>query len=220
VSLEELYNGVTQSFNVNRNVYCSGCRGTGAEGGETKECPTCKGRGVVMQMVNMGIAQMQMQQPCNKCAGKGRTAAKHCKSCRGRRLVQEGKQFTVDIEKGMKNGDKITFEKDGEQQIDMIQGDIIFIIKQQTHAVFKRVGDNLYMNLDITLEEALLGFKKTIKHMDGHTVEIKSDPMEVIQPFSWKILKDEGMPIRNSGGDYGELHVKMIVGFPAELTAR
>ena len=102
----------------------------------------------------------------------------------------------------------------------MIQGDIIFIIKQQTHAVFKRVGDNLYMNLDITLEEALLGFTKTIRHMDGHTVEIKSDPMEIIQPFSWKILKDEGMPIRNSGGDFGELHVKMIVSFPTELTAR
>ena len=74
------------------------------------------------------------------------------------------------------------------------------------------------MNLDITLEEALLGFRKTIKHMDGHEVVITSDPLEIIQPFSWKILKDEGMPIRDSYGDYGELHVKMIVTFPTELT--
>ena len=90
--------------------------------------------------------------------------------------MQEGKEFTVEIERGMKNGDKITFEKEGEQQPDMIQGDVIFALKQTTHAVFRRVGDNLYMNLDITLEEALLGFRKTIKHMDGHVVEIKSDP--------------------------------------------
>lgn len=76
------------------------------------------------------------------------------------------------------------------------------------------------MNLDITLEESLLGFSRTIKHMDQHEVEIKSDPQEVIQPFSWKILKDEGMPIKDSGGDFGELHVKMIVGFPTELTAK
>ena len=62
----------------------------------------------------------------------------------------------------------------------MIQGDVIFVIKQTAHAVFRRVGDNLYMNLDISLEEALLGFSKTIKHMDGHDVEIKSDPMEII----------------------------------------
>lgn len=76
------------------------------------------------------------------------------------------------------------------------------------------------MNIDITLEDALLGFRKTIKHMDGHEVEIKSDPMEIIQPFSWKILKDEGMPIQNSGGDHGELHVKMIVTFPTQLTPK
>ena len=76
------------------------------------------------------------------------------------------------------------------------------------------------MNLDITLEEALLGFSKTIKHMDGHDVEIKSDPLEIIQPFSWKILKDEGMPVRNSGGDFGELHVKLIVTFPTVLNAK
>ena len=76
------------------------------------------------------------------------------------------------------------------------------------------------MNLDITLEEALLGFRKTIKHMDGHIVEIKSDPLEIIQPFSWKILKEEGMPIHNSGGDFGDLHVKMIVSFPQALSAK
>lgn len=87
VNLEDLYNGVTQSFNVNRNVYCNQCKGSGAEGGETKECPTCKGRGVTMQNVNMGIMQMQMQQPCPKCKGKGRAAAKICKDCKGKRLV-------------------------------------------------------------------------------------------------------------------------------------
>ena len=60
VKLEELYNGAINSFNINRNVYCSKCKGSGAEGGETKECPTCKGKGVTMQTVNMGIMQMQM----------------------------------------------------------------------------------------------------------------------------------------------------------------
>lgn len=80
----------------------------------------------------------------------------------------------------MKNGDKIVFEKDGEQIPDMIQGDIIFIIKQNQHSIFRRVNDNLYMNLDITLEESLLGFRKTIRHMDGHDIVIKSDPGEVI----------------------------------------
>ena len=52
-----------------------------------------------------------------------------CKTCKGKRFVQESKQFNVEVERGMKNGDQIVFEKDGEQQPDMIQGDVIFVVK-------------------------------------------------------------------------------------------
>jgi DnaJ-class molecular chaperone len=75
------------------------------------------------------------------------------------------------------------------------------------------------MNLDISLEEALLGFTKTFKHLDGHDVIVKSQGSEIIQPFSWKILKDEGMPIRHLG-EFGDLHVKMQVVFPKKLSKK
>ena len=101
--------------------------------------------------------------------------------------------------------------------VDMVQSDIIFTLKQKEHNVFRRVGNNLYINLDITLQDAVLGFTKQIRHLDGRYVDIKSNEGEVVQPFSWKVLKDEGMPIRGTG-DFGELHVKMIVNFPKELT--
>lgn len=74
--------------------------------------------------------------------------------------------------------------------------------------MFKRVENNLFMNLDISLEESLLGFTKTFKHLDGHDVTVKSQELEIIQPFSTRILKEEGMPIRNLG-EFGELQVKM-----------
>lgn len=61
----------------------------------------------------------------------------------------------------------------------MLQGDIIFNLKQATHSVFRRVGDNLYINMDITLEEALLGFTKTIRHLDGHEVEVIKTGVDV-----------------------------------------
>jgi len=57
----------------------------------------------------------------------------------------------------------------------MVQGDIIFVLQMKKHPVFKRVGDNLYMDMEISLQEALLGFKRTIKHLDGHTVEFSSN---------------------------------------------
>jgi len=62
----------------------------------------------------------------------------------------------------------------------MIPGDVIFTVKQAPHNKFKRVGDNLYNDLKISLEEALLGFTKRVSHLDGHLVEISSKPDEVI----------------------------------------
>jgi DnaJ-related protein SCJ1 len=68
----------------------------------------------------------------------------------------------------MKNNEQIVFERQGEQRADMVQGDIIFVISQSPHSLFKRVDNNLFMTLDISLEEALLGFSRTITHLDGH----------------------------------------------------
>ena len=61
-----------------------------------------------------------MQQPCNKCAGKGRVNEKNCVKCRGKKVVQEPKTLTMDIEKGMANNEKIIFERQGEQVPDML----------------------------------------------------------------------------------------------------
>ncbi len=80
----------------------------------------------------------------------------------------------MQIERGMKDGDEILFEREAEQVPDMIQGDLVFTIKQKQHNRFKRVNDNLFVDLSVTLEEALLGFTKRINHLDGHLVEISS----------------------------------------------
>lgn len=120
----------------------------------------------------------------------------------------------------MSNNEQIIFEKQGEQKTDMITGDLIFVLKQTTHNTFKRVQNNLYMNMDISLKDALLGYEKTFTHLDGHEFTLVNKPNEVAQPFSWNILEGEGMPIKDSGGDYGELHAKILVNFPTKLSTR
>ena len=81
-----------------------------------------------------------------------------CPHCRGKRVVQENKAVQVQIERGMSAGDTIIMEKEAEQVPDMALGDLIFTIKQKAHPTFKRVGNNLYIDITLTLEEALLGF--------------------------------------------------------------
>jgi DnaJ-class molecular chaperone len=66
-------------------------------------------------------------------------------------VVNDNKHITVDIEKGMKQGDTIILEREAEQVPDLARGDLIFTIKQRPHPTLKRVGDNLYASLDLTL---------------------------------------------------------------------
>ena len=107
--------------------------------------------------------------------------AAKCGHCRGRRLVNDNTEVTIEIDKGMANGENIVMEREGEQVPDLARGDLIFTLRQKPHKTFKRVGDNLFIDIHINLEEALLGFQKTITHMDGHRVTIKSEKGEVIQ---------------------------------------
>jgi len=106
----------------------------------------------------MGMMQMQMQTACDRCGGRGSVTAQNCPHCQGHKVVNDKKTLTVQVEKGMKDGDEVVFEREAEQIPDMIPGDLIFTVKQRPHPRFKRVNDNLFVDLSVSLEEALLGF--------------------------------------------------------------
>ena len=118
----------------------------------------------------------------------------------------------------MSDADTVLFEKQGEQVPDQARGDLIFSIRQRPHNRFKRVGNNLFMDLQISLEESLLGFRRTITHLDNHKFEVKSSHNEIIQPDQWIVINGKGMPLRDDPSSYGNLHLKMKVALPKSLT--
>ena len=120
----------------------------------------------------------------------------------------------------MSNGDTIVLEKEAEQVPDLARGDLIFTIKQKPHGTFRRVGDNLFITTTLTLEEALFGFKKTVKHLDGHMVTIQPEPDQIMQHEEWLIIKGEGMPKRHTPSEFGDLHIKCKVKLPTRLTEK
>lgn len=73
---------------------------------------------------------MQMQAACDKCGGRGITSDLNCPHCRGRKVVNDVKQLNIVVEKGMKDGDEVVFEREAEQIPDHIPGDVIFTVKQ------------------------------------------------------------------------------------------
>lgn len=212
VSLDDLYKGKTMRMRITRNIIC---RKTGDEPVELEEvedtftiCSACRGRGVVMKTRQIGpgfLQQVQVQ--CEVCGGSG--------AALNPGFVQKQKRelLVVKIEKGMRNNQKITMRGKGDMIPGQLPGDVIFVIKQQPHKTFKRRGNDLLMEKEVSLVEALCGFAWRMNHLDGREVLIKTEAGEVLKSQDVKAVNDFGMPIQDTV-DFGRLFVMFKVNFP------
>ncbi|KAL3517387.1 hypothetical protein ACH5RR_019976 [Cinchona calisaya] len=138
-----------------------------------------------------------------------------CEQCSNVKYEREGYFVTVDIEKGMQDGQEVVFYEDGEPIIDGEAGDLRFRIRTASHDLFRREGNDLHTTVTITLVQALVGFEKTIKHLDDHLVDISTKG--VTKPKEVRKFKGEGMPLHFSNKK-GDLYVTFEVLFPTSLT--
>lgn len=199
VSLEDMYSGGEVSASIKRRIVCRGCKNK-PRTGKCKDCGRCPNE-LKTEMVQMAPG-FQVQQQVE-------VPSKH-------RCKEESTKLTAQIEKGMDNGSEIKFERMSEQRPGMIPGDVIFVVKQKPHSTFRREGNDLHIDFDISLREALLGFEKTILHLDGHEVVLKSK--KITRPLQVRRIEGEGMPHHEVPSEYGHLYVKYKVIFPSSLT--
>jgi DnaJ-class molecular chaperone len=76
------------------------------------------------------------------------------------------------------------------------------------------LGMDLITKMDVTLGDALTGFKKVFKHLDGRDVIISSEPGSVIKHESVHIVTGEGMPMYKNPYEKGRLFIVFNVMFP------
>ncbi|XP_034265338.1 dnaJ homolog subfamily A member 4 isoform X2 [Pantherophis guttatus] len=217
ITLEDLYMGATRKLALQKNVICDKCKGYGGKKGAVEKCPTCKGRGVqvLVQQIGPGMVQ-QIQTVCPDCKGQGEriNPKDRCTNCNGNKVVREKKIIEIHIDKGMKDGQKLVFHGEGDQEPDLEPGDVIIVLDQKDHSVFQRRGNDLVMKMKIQLTEALCGFKKTIETLDDRVLLISSKPGEVIKHGDIKCIVNEGMPIYKSPLEKGSLIIQFLVAFP------
>merc|ERR1719271_1198266 len=199
ITLEMLYTGAEHPVSIARRVVCRGC-GRNPNQDKCKSCNKCPNevRTVQRQMGPGFVVQQQEEVKSNE----------FCKN--------QATTLHMNIEKGMKDGETITFEMMGEQKPKQIPGDIVFKLKQGKHKVFTRRGHDLTAKMTIPLRQALLGFERTIKHLDGHEVKIRRDG--VTMPGAVMKVADEGMPKKDDSSSYGDLFIEFSVQFPDTLT--
>lgn len=215
VSLEDLYLGKTSKLALQKNVLCNKCEGKGGKEGAVQTCRGCQGQGVRIMMRQMGPMLQQIQVQCEQCQGQGEIINEkdRCKQCLGKKIMSDRKILTVNIERGMKGGQRITFEGEGDQAPGIIPGDIIIALDEKPHPQFTRRGDDLYYEAKIDLLTALAGGQFAIPHLDDRVLLVSVIPGEAIKPDMIKCVPHEGMPMYRIDNK-GHLFIKFTVEFP------
>ena len=119
--------------------------------------------------------------------------------CRKTLPVQE--ILTIDIKPGWKKGTKITFPEKGNEQPNVIPSDLVFIIDEKPHSVFKRDGNDLVVTQKISLAEALTGYTVHLTTLDGRKLTVPINAP--IHPDYEEVVPREGMPIRQEPSKRG-----------------
>lgn len=224
VSLEELYNGATRKLAISKKVVCDKCEGRGTKSaniGPTR-CNNCRGTGVSVSIQHVGPSIVRrIESKCNECSGQGEVIPPkdRCKNCDGKKIGHEKKIIEVHIDKGMEDGQKITFNNEGDMEPGLdLPSDIIVVLDEKPHDRFKRIHRNdLLTNLELSLSESLSGFTRAIKTLDDRTLILKAYPGEVTKHGIIKSIPSEGMPVYKNPFDKGNLLVQISVQFPDKL---
>ena len=138
-------------------------------------------------------------------------------SADGHSSRKEEKILTIDVKPGWKEGTKITFEKEGDQLPGKMPADIVFVIRDKSHPLFKREGNNLIFRAKLSLREALCGTRVTVPTLGHHKINLNLTS-EIIKPQASKRIQGYGLPNPKDPSKKGDVIVQFDIQFPNNLT--
>jgi molecular chaperone DnaJ len=214
VELEDAIFGRAMQVDLQREVSCTICGGSGAQpGSQRRVCPSCQGTGSVAQ----GRGFMQFSQPCPNCRGEGTINPNPCRNCGGSGLTSKSDKINVKIPAGVDNGSKVRMAGMGAAGVNGgPPGDVYIITRVRPHHYFERKGDNLYSEVKVTVKEAALGEKIEIPTVDG-LVMLSMPPG--IQTGQQLKLKGKGVP-HFGGSGVGDHYVTIHVVIPTNISEK
>jgi molecular chaperone DnaJ len=155
---------------INRQETCPTCHGMAQTGGPMT-CPECNGTGQVTQMGG----RMKFNLQCPRCNGTGRISS-DCPTCHGEGVVNRTETVDFRIKAGTRDGQRIRLAGKGNAGVrGGAPGDLFLIVRTGTHPVFTRVGDDIQINVPVTVAEASLGAKVDVPTIDGRA-QLKIPP--------------------------------------------
>ncbi|MGZ3456888.1 MAG: molecular chaperone DnaJ [Archangium sp.] len=207
LSFNEALTGTERSISLHRPGRCQRCQGSGQVGTPTP-CATCGGTGKVRRA--SGILGMASGGTCPTCRGTGR-AAPPCPSCQGTGVIEETARLTVKIPAGVQTGSKVRLAGQGAAGMrGGPPGDLYIETHVTEHPLVRREGDDLYLDLPVTVTEAMLGAEVRVPTCQG---EVTVKVPEGSQSGRRMRLRGRGAPSLK-GGPPGDLYLTLQVKVP------
>lgn len=216
LSLEEISDGVTKKLKVNKYSGCSTCHGSGAKAGtQPRTCSTCQGSGQVTQITNTFLGQMRTASICPTCQGQGSIITDKCTSCRGEGIERGEEVIEVRIPAGVEEDMQLNMRGKGNAgQRNSPPGDLLIVIEEEEHPLFKRDGQHVFYDLYLNIADAALGTTVEIPTLGGKA-RVKID--EGTQSGKTLRLRGKGLPSVN-GGPRGDMFATINVWTPQNLS--
>ncbi len=209
--MEAVY-GCKKDITVDVYETCSSCDGKGGHGEAT--CSRCHGSGTVTEESRTMFGSFMSKTTCPECGGIGKTYKEQCSNCHGNGRVKKRKTLSVTVPAGVDTGNQIRLKEKGEAGVNGgPNGDLYVEFDVSNHQVFKRNGNDIYMELPINVIEATLGCKKEVPLMKGSII---LNIPEGTQNGEKHKIKGKGVPYINSSKT-GDLYIIIKVVIPTKL---
>ncbi len=218
ITLAEALTGTTKDIELYKTTTCQHCGGDGVEpGAGTRKCATCQGHGFVDQIQRTFLGAMRARSTCSNCRGTGMIPEKTCRECTGTGVTKRRSVLTVKIPAGIDNNQMIRLDGEGETAAyGGTTGDLYVRVRLPDSKRFKRDGQNILSDVEISFAQAALGTHLDVETVDGQ-VELKIPAG--IQAGKVLRLKGKGMP-RIGGGDRGDQLVTVTIKTPTKLSKK
>ena len=212
ISFDQAMEGAQIPVSVPLSAPCPTCRGTGAKPGtQPTICPRCQGRGVEAE--SQGL--FSITQPCRQCGGTGTEIKDPCPTCDGSGRTRQVKRYRVNIPAGVREGSRVRLAGKGEAgPRGGASGDLYVVTHVTDSPIFMRKGDNLEVEVPITIPEAIRGATIEVPTLAGtKRIRVPSGT----QHGTVQRLRNEGPPKLNGKGR-GDIHYRLSIEVPSELS--
>lgn len=214
VAFKDAAFGCQKEITFDQMVACGRCHGSGGEPGtQPVRCNTCQGKGQVVH----GQGMFLVTTTCPRCHGRGVMQQSLCTACRGQGRERKERKVTVRIPPGFDDGMSLRYSGEGEPgSRGGPPGDLYVAAHVEPHATLRRQGEDLMVEVIISMVDAALGGKAEVEGLEGpETIQIPKGT----QPGDVVTVRGRGVP-RLRGSGRGDLHAVCRVEIPRSLSSK